>query len=165
MKRGKHRMIIFNLDGTLANCEHRRHLPDYESCDKDAPIQAVFDVLNSLLISPKRIQIWTGRCESVRDKTERWLIKHSIFNPAYPFELKMRPIGDPALDHEIKEKWLDEYLSAPLWPLLKPAEDQNQGQIIYRNEPIQFVFDDNAEVIRMWRRRKIFVFDCCQKER
>ena len=57
--------------------------------------------------------------------------------------LKMRPIGDNTADDQLKERWLDEHLA--------------QGR-----NPIQFVFDDNPNAVRMWRRRGIFVFDVNQ---
>src|SRR6202161_2749071 len=106
-------MIIFDLDGTLSDCEHRRHFVDprknkfcqphsieqeiggywdtrtgkefkpdwksfYEACDKDKPIEKPRSLLYDLYSSDscKDIQIWSGRCESVRDKTMDWLKYH-----------------------------------------------------------------------------------------
>jgi len=192
-------MIIFDLDGTLADCQHRRHLVDpvfprpggedyalslyspdlnaeyfhkyangkrgffyhktnkrwepdwksfYESCDIDKPIDPVIELLKKFIKEERRVQIWSGRCESVREKTEEWLEKHISINLLYCFggynSLKMRPIGDYTPDDVLKEKWLDETLS--------------QGK------KIDFVFDDRPKVIRMWRRRGIFVFNCCQTD-
>src|ERR1700687_4952803 len=108
-------MIIFDLDGVLADCEHRKHFvvkpkkpqctcdpecyeyhgqmcawyeyidwkPDwdafYEACDKDKPVQPVIDVLNNLRAYEEEIhaykldvQIWSGRSELVRVKTQEW---------------------------------------------------------------------------------------------
>lgn len=56
--------------------------------------------------------------------------------------LKMRPIGDSTPDDVLKEKWLDEALK----------EGKN----------VEFVFDDRPKVVRMWRRRGVFVFDVNQ---
>lgn len=170
-------MIIFNLDGTLADCEHRRHLvqkphcyhcgnnedygdmvgcycmkekfiPDwkafYESCNRDKLIQPTSIILLNLWIKEgEEIEIWSGRCESIRHKTEKWL-KENIFTGGREMcPLKMRPIGDSSPDDVLKERWIDEHLAAG-------------------GEPIQFVFDDRPKVVRMWRRRGIFVFDCNQ---
>lgn len=173
-------MIIFDLDGTLADCEHRRHFveknvycdhwhkipnhpiqmcdpckirfknwkPDwksfYEACDKDIPIEPVIEIWNDQISlgSMGDHLIWSGRCESVRDKTEKWLSDNLLcFDPK---QLKMRPIGDSTPDDVLKEKWLDEYIS--------------------KGQEIKFVFDDRPKVIRMWRRRGIFVFNCCQHD-
>lgn len=184
-------MIIFNLDGTLANCEHRRHFvqpyekrwvdeekyygpkfrgqsgyaclkkdgslfdkPDwksfYEACDKDEPNIPVCQTINNFLLESmagellEEIQIWSGRCESVRIKTHVWLSKYTNFLPDRDI-LKMRPEGDSTPDDILKEKWLDEAI----------AQGKN----------INFVFDDRPKVIRIWRRRGIFVFNCCQHDR
>ncbi len=179
-------MIVMDLDGTLANCEHRRHFVDrdkaaekgicyedvqydfggvqngpwvlvddpdrlwkpdwkafFEACDKDAPIMPTITLTRFMLghdyyDEQEDVHIWSGRCESVRNKTEKWLEENSI---AYN-GLKMRPIGDNTPDDELKERWLDEAIS--------------QGKTI------DFVFDDRPKVVRMWRRRGIFVFDVNQ---
>ena len=174
-------MIIFDLDGTLANCEHRKHFvketpvwahngkndpmafnitsepwknfkPDWdafhETCDEDKPIQPVCRTLRSWMESSVRVEIWSGRSESVKEKTLQWLDEHVSCDGDYLrvsfFNLKMRPIGDFTPDDELKEKWLDEALS--------------------REEIIDFVFDDRPKVIRMWRKRGIFVFNCNQTD-
>lgn len=174
-------MIIFDLDGTLADCEHRRHFVDrnhpinfnriygnilnenqrdpepespwlpnwqafYEACDKDKPIKEVCEALHCFSGMEKQIQIWSGRCESVREKTIDWLIEYADIKyiTSFDFEkdLKMRPIRDSTPDDVLKAKWLDEAIA--------------KGQ-----KPIM-VFDDHPKVIRMWQRRGIFVFNCCQ---
>ena len=177
-------MIIFDLDGTLADCEHRRHFVDprlsgfecvshariygideatqrwvnletgkrwkpdwkafYEACEEDF----IFTPVRSVLIQycHREVEIWSGRCESVRKKTESWLSKN-IFDDDFKkfknIKLKMRPVGDSTPDDILKEKWLDEHIA--------------RG-----GRPIEFVFDDRPKVVRMWRRRGIFVFDVNQ---
>lgn len=180
-------MIIFDLDGTLADCEHRRHFVDrnkaqekgicyeeieftiggiqngpwvlhndpdrlwkpewklfYDSCDQDKPIQSVIEIWNDQISlgAMGLHEIWSGRCESVRDKTLEWLDKNLLCFE--PHQLKMRPIGDNTPDDDLKERWLDELIS--------------QGK------KTDFVFDDRPKVVRMWRRRGIFVFNCNQSD-
>lgn len=121
----------------------------YDACDRDTLIEPVASLWGDFEITlscyPEKIQIWSGRSESVRDKTEQWLEKH-LFIPAgyFPFGLKMRPRGDNDFVHQLKEQWLDEALA--------------------RGEKIEFVFDSDPDSIAMWRRRGIFVFDCNQKQ-
>lgn len=174
-------MIIFDLDETLADCEHRRHFvqeppiwnrnenefdpmsfnincekwvnwkPDwksfYEACDKDEPTHQTLNIFK-LLSEDNEVQIWSGRCESVRHKTELWLWDHAgcgfDSSLTYPQILKMRPIGDSTPDDVLKERWLDEAIA--------------------EGKKIDFVFDDRPKVVRMWRRRGIFVFNCCQHD-
>lgn len=205
-------MIIFDLDGTLSNCEHRRHfvdpskrddcyyhfpatltqsegwyykyqfkmceppkpmkfIPDwksfYEDCDKDLPIIPVLDTFIHLTQGEPfnhDVKIWSGRCESVRQKTLKWLVNIIGFGEDYQYwdrRLKMRPIGDSTPDDELKERWLDEYINN-----IYPALNMNDGNTVFiRNDPIEYVFDDRPKVIRMWRRRGIFVFNCCQHDK
>lgn len=172
-------MIIFDLDGTLADCEHRRHFVDpekninylqqeigkyfhiltgekwqpdwksfYEACNEDKPIDATITMIRGLFgwdyyDKDNDVQIWSGRCESVRMKTELWLSLHGI---SYK-NLKMRPEGDNTPDDVLKEIWLDELCEETKWG---------------RKHPIEFVVDDRPKVVRMWRRRGIFVFDVNQ---
>lgn len=179
-------MIIFDLDGTLADCEHRRHFVDpskrddcvlwlsgttkeqwvyhdgcqnhetrkkfkpdwksfYEACDKDEPIEPTLKVLGHLLSNGENVEIWSGRCESVRDKTENWLKKYTSFGGMNCRVLKMRPIGDSTPDDELKEMWFHD-------------------AVILEGKTIDFVFDSCPKSISMWRRRGIFVFNCCQHD-
>jgi len=162
-------MIIFDLDGTLADCDHRRHYIDarrslegiiqgkrfkpdwkgfFEACDKDNVIQPVADAFIHLTQGEPfnhDVRIWSGRCESVREKTLKLLMNLYGTLEDYQYwdrRLKMRPIGDNTPDDVLKERWLDEAIS--------------------EGKQIEFVFDDRPKVVRMWRRRGIFVFDCNQ---
>ena len=168
-------MIIFDLDGTLANCDHRRHFvennfycdhwhkipnhplkmcencnilyknwkPDWEAfneaCDKDEPNRPIVDIFNRLneeIYGFPRIdlEIWSGRSESVRKKTEIWL-KNNVSQSGY-YELKMRPIGNYQPEWELKEFWfLDE--------------------IIGKGRKIDMVFEQRKYIVDMWRRRGI----------
>ncbi len=179
-------MIIFDLDGTLVDCEHRRHYVDasknpefppvyrvnpdlstyqdgyenpltgkkfkpnwkafYEACDEDKPIKPAIHLFHALHYSENEIQIWSGRCESTKEKTYQWLLDHAAIKYVTAFcpdkHLKMRPEGDYTPDDVLKEKWLDEALA--------------------EGNTIDFVVDDRPKVVRMWRRRGIFVFDVNQ---
>ncbi len=180
-------MIIFDLDGTLADCEHRRYLVDplkehpeyyrkpcktckdgsyhsidtqyhkltqkawepdwqafYEACDKDKPIQPVIQIFNNFWqnrTGDLDVVIFSGRCESVKEKTYQWIDKHLDCGETYP-AIRMRPVGDHTPDHDLKERWLDEALDT--------------------HATIDFVVDDRQSVCQMWRRRGIFVFDVSQ---
>lgn len=156
-------MLIFDLDGTLADCEHRRplvaHAPDrrtpqwdkfYQLCDRDTPIKPIIDIMLTLRASHE-VQIWSGRSEVVREKTERWLAQYAFGNfawiiptPTNPWyvPLRMRPAGDTTPDDALKERWLREAQSA--------------------GKHITMVFDDRDKVVAMWRRNNII---CAQVAR
>lgn len=177
-------MIVFDLDGTLANCEHRRRFVDpekcgdslrkiiqndgtykykhyngnpwqpdwkafHKACDKDEPIVPVIALTQNMIETGETVSIWSGRCESVKDKTEQWLEENGV---CYDW-LKMRPIGDYTPDDHLKERWLNERCA-----------DHVEKQGLGIEHDITCVFEDRPKVIRMWRRRGIFVFNCAQND-
>lgn len=193
-------MIIFDLDGVLADNEHRKHFIhdsidtcnycfsaltigncelDYQcnqclqfpalwkkyvqaykdACDKDEPVVPNIEIFKIILSYFDFCEIWLSRSESVRVKTLNWIIDHfkaGLDEKKY-FDsiLKLRPIGDTTPDHELKERWLDEYIFGEknIYPRLENAVPVNQ---------INFVFDADPQSIEMWKRRGVFVFDVNQ---
>lgn len=130
-------IYIFDLDGTLANCEHRlHHIAEgpkdwdafYEACDLDNPIQPTIDILNALADVGAHVLVMTSRADSVITKTVEWLWKHHV----KVHEMRMRPHGDHTHDDVLKQRWYDE---------LSPDE---QGRV-------KAVFEDRTRVVRMWR--------------
>lgn len=135
--------VIFDLDGTLALIEHRRHFvesdkPDwkafYEACDKDQPNTPVISALKSM-VDNHGVEIWSGREDSVLDKTEKWLNEHVGKHVMDGVVLRMRSSGDYTPDDKLKEAWLDEAID--------------------RRHAPSLVFDDRDKVVAMWRRRGI----------
>ena len=127
----------------------------YEACDKDLPIQPVKSVF--IQYCHRDIEIWSGRCESVRKKTEKWISDNIIdedFKRFSKLRLKMRPIGDNTPDDQLKEKWLNEQCADLM--------DMGLYGKIPKKHTIDFVFDSDPKSIEMWRRRGIFVFDVNQ---
>lgn len=124
--------VIFDLDGTLANAEHRVHhltgaVKDwrafYAGCEDDDPVLSIVAVLKALSRAKHRVEIWTGRSDEVREQTERWLHQHADRLP-----IRMRPAGDHRPDTELKAEWLATSAVAP-----------------------DLVFEDRASVVAMWR--------------
>jgi FMN phosphatase YigB (HAD superfamily) len=149
------RAIIFDLDGTLALIDHRRHFvegdatlsvdeaekwrPDwdafFEACDKDTPNAQVVALYKLLYLIPdidSRVMIFSGRSESVREKTHDWFSRHRI---PLPDRFLMREEGDFTPDEQLKEQWLRKL--------------QAEGYFV------QMVFDDRQKVVDMWRRNGI----------
>lgn len=133
---------VFDLDGTLADCEHRRHHLDgtdegwrrfFAACVDDKPIQHVIDLLNCLLRDElNRIEVWSGRSEEAREQTVVWLHTHGV--PPHLLT-KMRPIGDQHQDDYLKLGFL--------------------RQSVYEGGVPDMVFDDRDQVVAMWRREGI----------
>jgi phosphoglycolate phosphatase-like HAD superfamily hydrolase len=130
---------IFDLDGTLADQTHRRHLAAekkweeyFWQCHKDTPIQDVIDMYNTLDDPLSRIKqemiICSGRSSMVKESKVLWLESAQI----YPDHIFMRAAGDKRPDWLVK-------------------------QIIYDREikgkfNVLGVFDDRDQVVQMWRK-------------
>lgn len=139
------RVVIFDLDGTLALNEHRKHLiegsrPDWDAfylaCDKDAPNHPVVAMKRLLYNAGYLIYILSGRGEIARGKTDEWFYKNKILY----HKLYMRPEGDFIPDDELKKKWL--------------------YQIGVDN--VFCVFDDRQKVVEMWRREGLTCFQVAE---
>lgn len=146
-------LYIFDLDGTLALIEHRRHFVDgtdgkkdwrafFAACVDDVPNTPVIRTLQALRRSGAEVWIWSGRSDEVKAETVEWLQRHGCFGfPtdvlwAWPFgapeRFRMRKAGDHQDDVTLKRGWLSE-IEPPEWNRLTA------------------VFDDRDRVVQMWR--------------
>lgn len=144
-------LYIFDLDGTLALIEHRRHFVEgpkknwpafFAACVDDEPNMPVIRTLHALRQAGAEIWIWSGRSDEVRSQTVEWLCKHNCFGwptntlPGWPFgapeRFRMRKAGDHQMDVTLKRGWLAE---------IEPPEYAR----------LTAVFDDRASVVQMWR--------------
>jgi hypothetical protein len=78
-------IVIFDLDGTIANIDHRRHLVEnrqatnedwrtfFAACVDDEPNFPVITVLKCLFAYGFSIYIFSGRSDEVRSQTKVWL--------------------------------------------------------------------------------------------
>lgn len=136
--------VIFDLDGTLADLKHRLHFiqndcPDWDSfnmaCDKDMPIEAVKNLLDLCRLSGRNIAILTGRMETAKEKTKKWLEKHKI-----EYELLcMRAAGDHRSDTIVKKEMFEKH---------------------FKKENVWFVVDDRDKVVDMWRELELVCLQC-----
>lgn len=146
--------VLFDIDGTLANCDHRLHHLDGEVKDwesffaaqvDDTPIAAVAE-LNHLLSyannDKERIAllIVTARPEQYREVTEQWLDRHQIWY----YHVYMRKEGDYRPDNVAKADILNEVLEDGYEPFL--------------------VIDDRPQVVEMWRSFGITTLQCAPDE-
>lgn len=129
--------IVFDLDGTLADLEHRKHFLAakdwrgfFAAVSGDAPIPKVRGVLLAMHYAGHRVEIWSGRSDECREATENWLAEHGF--PVVP--LIMRTSGDHRPDDQVKREFL-------------------RGT----DEP-DIIFDDRDRVVAMWRSLGITCF-------
>lgn len=132
---------VFDLDGTLANGEHRLHFitgetKDWRSyfaaCGGDQPIPHTIELLQAILSrGVDRVEIWTGRSDEVRDETHAWLRRQLGPGDFGRFgqidAIHMRAAGDHRNDDELKAEWIVKYGRPDL------------------------VFEDRDRVVAMWR--------------
>lgn len=153
-------LYIFDLDGTLALIEHRRHIIEdpsrddskwrrfYAACDKDLPNDPVISVMERLRHSGCDVWVWSGRSSEVADKTVAWLAKHTSFM-TWELEvdvmLTMRQEGDYTPDNVLKKQWLD-------------------GMLTDDRKRLVATFDDRDKVVAMWREAGVTCFQVAPGE-
>lgn len=128
--------VIFDIDGTLANVDHRRHFVEgkkkdfdafYEAMPNDAPYDDIIELAILLETKDRDVVICTGRPASYLETTVKWLKSNDV-----PYScLMMRPFDrkyDP--DWQVKQSMLDE---------LKKVYN------------ITMAIDDRDQVVKMWR--------------
>jgi hypothetical protein len=144
-------LIVFDIDGTLADIEHRlgyvRSKPkNWKAFDAGIPNDAVnpyvAEVFDAMIMGGHTVILASGRSERTRIATQDWLRKNGF--SSYD-KLYMRPADDYRGDDIVKREILDEIIAD------------------YGKKP-DMVFDDRPRVVRMWREEGIFVFNVYQGE-
>jgi hypothetical protein len=142
-------LYIFDLDGTLALIDHRRHLVAdkknqrwndfYRACVDDKPNIPVIDLLKLLIRNNNQydmrfndVYIFSGRSQLVKSETFKWLETHVSMDFGHGDNLWMRPAGNSVPDQILKKQWYDEL----------PQQDKDR---------LVCVFDDRQKVVDMWR--------------
>ena len=150
--------IICDLDGTIANLQHRLHFiknPDgskksykdsdwdsfHKACVDDEPYEDVIEILHSLVRGhgngcnvcgavEREVYFFSGRNESVRKETIEWLEKN-VSIPVEDGSLYMRSEGDRRPDTTVKYEMMYELKIMP--------------------EDVLCILDDRQSVVDMWR--------------
>lgn len=142
-------LICFDIDGTLANIEHRldyvRSKPkNWKAFDAGIPNDtcniAVTSVFDSMVRDFHDVVLASGRNERSRQATIDWLADMEL--NGYQ-KLYMRKADDYRSDDIVKQEILDQIV------------------IDYGKKP-DMVFDDRPRVVKMWRDNGIFVFNVYQ---
>jgi hypothetical protein len=137
-------IVVFDLDGTIADCSHRLHYiegasPDWEAFQdmiwKDSPILPMVELWRALDADVNTIIVCSGRPESARNATLTWLKSYELRFDA----VHLRPEGDYRPAHIVKEK------------MLRKISDK-EGALP------ALVFEDDELCVNMWRRNGIL---CC----
>ena len=138
----KRKDIIVDIDGTLADVNHRLHhirgrrkswKKFFKLMSADKPVEEVIAQVGELSRDHK-IYVVSGRPEDYRETTVEWLRLHQV-----PYEaLYMRRAGDYRPDDVVKQEILDRY---------------------FDKDNIELVIEDRPRVIRMWKKNGLKVQD------
>ncbi len=141
-KEQKTKAIIVDMDGTLADCRHRRQHAEkgdfkafYKRMGDDIVnywcrrIIEKFNDTHSILIV-------SGRPREYQGVTEAWLISNMV----HYHDLFMRETGDYRDDTVVKEEIFRENIE--------------------KNYDVDFVLDDRAKVVKMWRNLGLTCLQC-----
>ena len=135
-------IILCDIDGTIANNNHRQHFLEgkkdwegfFSELVNDLPIQIIIDKVIQEQVNGKEIVFLTGRPERYRYSTTLWLKEHFDFE----FKLLMRNDGDQRNKLEIKRIIFSENFEA--------------------NE-IAFCFENDIDLIKQWKNLGIKTID------
>ncbi|AUR83246.1 HAD-like domain protein [Vibrio phage 1.032.O._10N.261.54.F5] len=161
------RNVIFDLDGTLALCDHRRHHVEgtvknwdafFAECDRDTVNEPIARLFRFYRDSPEhRVWILSGRSgtQETEKKTLEWLYVKGlqpdflesveIDSPMGPYMesrgmcFQIRKHGDRRPDVEVKLEMIRQHGLTP--------------------ENTEVVFDDRNCMVNAWR---LWGFQCCQ---
>lgn len=106
------KIVIFDLDGTVTDCEHRKHFIDgkiknwdafYAALEADSIKEEIASIWRMLSANSEyKIYVLTGRPKAYKDKTDEWLLRHEL----YYTDIYMRDDGDFTADDVLKKAWI-----------------------------------------------------------
>lgn len=146
----KVKSIIVDLDGTIANINHRLHVikcpnPDwdkfYAQCANDEINQWCINLMDAMGDAGYQILIVSGRRKSTLKDTKLWL-EH--YNVPYHKLFLVREDDNFEPDHDLKRKWLHRKFRH------KAASK------------VEFVIDDRTRVVEMWRNEGLTCLQCAR---
>lgn len=129
--------VLVDIDGTLAK-KGDRNIFDWEKVDVDFLNEEISDILWGINTRCGYcIVLISGRDESCRDKTEKWVKDKLSFSPNAIF---MRPVNDMRKDYIVKKELFNRY--------------------VRNNYNVRFVIDDRPVCCRLWMNLGIKTFIC-----
>lgn len=134
-------VVIFDIDGTLLNEEHRTQYRDskdwatyFSLCGQDTPFQHIIDLTHDYKKNGYEVWIMSGRPVSCEKDTLESFEKHNV----YFDHIKLRGEGNFIPDYVIKPAWARKHVGL---------------------ERIEVVYDDQPKVIEAFRKKGLNVID------
>lgn len=140
-------IVIFDIDGTLADVSERiHHLQGkpknwnafFQGMAQDKAIKSMVRLCNILYSAGVRIVLCSGRSEEHRSATVKWLTQQGV---KY-HELRLRRDGDRRSDVIVKREML-------------AGIDKTK---------VLFVVEDRSRVVQMWRSEGLVCLQCAPGE-
>ena len=140
-------IVIFDIDGTLADVSERihhvRNKPKnwnafFQGMAQDKAIHSMVRLCNILYEAGMQILLCSGRSEEHRDQTVQWLAEKEVNY----HELILRRDGDRRSDNIVKREML-------------AGIDKSK---------ILFVVEDRSRVVEMWRSEGLVCLQCAPGE-
>ena len=144
------KIVIFDLDGTLALIDKRRDLSmvsgkrdwdvffDPKNISLDQPNAPVIKTLQMFMDNGFKIVIFSGRSDRTFNATTDWLMNNQIMWHL----LQMRPEDKHFWpDNKLKQHWLDTLID---------------------KDDVFAVFDDRDQVVDMWRQNGLTCFQVAE---
>ncbi len=140
-------IVIFDIDGTLADVSERVHHLEktpkdwdsfHQGMAQDKAIRSMVRLCNILYSSGLKIALCSGRKEEHRKDTVDWLAKEQVNY----HELLLRDNGDRRSDVVVKRKMLTKI-------------DKSK---------VLFVVEDRSQIVEMWRSEGLVCLQCAPGE-
>jgi hypothetical protein len=140
-------IVIFDIDGTLADVSERIHHVKrkpknwnafFQGMAQDKAIHSMVRLCNVLYESGIKILLCSGRSEEHRPQTVQWLAQQGVNY----HELILRPDGDKRTDTIVKREMLT-------------SIDRSK---------VLFVVEDRSRVVEMWRSEGLVCLQCAPGE-
>ena len=136
------KIILCDIDGTIANNDHRQHFlegkKDWEGFFKelvnDKPIHSVIQIINNEHKLGKSIIFLTGRPERYRHSTYNWL--KTYFN--FEIHMFMRQDNDQRNKLIVKKEIFQKNFNA---------------------EHIEYIIDNDIDLLKMWKNMDLTILD------
>jgi hypothetical protein len=129
---------IFDIDGTISNCEHRVHLARakqwdafHHECPNDPPHLAEVLIAQAWVKAGGQIAYNTGRTEPYRTLTRVWMHQHGLPQGL----ILMRGVGDRRPSTIAKREQLQ----------------QLESDFMIKGDQIAFIMEDQDKLVAMWR--------------
>jgi predicted secreted acid phosphatase len=141
------KIVIFDIDGTLADISERLHHVKekpknwkkfFAGMAQDKAIDSMVELCNILYAAGVKIILCSGRNEQHRKETVSWLKRQGVNY----HELFLRPDGDMRSDVVVKREMFREF-------------DKSN---------VLFVVEDRSRVVEMWRSEGLVCLQCAPGE-